>query len=89
MSSTSSLATVANIQRTSRPVQRLLIMRKIRYGALLTPHHRLIMRLLRRNVLSTVACDTLDSTNLNLGSARMHSSLGVVEWRALPCTACI
>lgn len=45
MLSTSSLAIVANIQRTSRPVQGLRILRKIRYGALLTPHHRLIFRL--------------------------------------------
>jgi hypothetical protein len=49
------------------------------------PHHRLIMRLLRRNVLSTVACNTLDSMYFHLGCSQPDSLVGVLEWRALPC----
>jgi len=51
------------------------------------PHHRLIMRLLRGSVLSTVVCNILD-TRLDLGTTRSDSLVGVIEC-ALFLPACM
>jgi hypothetical protein len=50
------------------------------------PHHRLIMRLLRRNVLSTVVCNTLDSifTSVVLNRTLWLGSSNGGPSRALP-----